>query len=171
MNELLSLKTPRLLIAAISLLISFYLYAFYRSEQTVINILLSQTLPNHLYETLRHQVNLLLPLPDVLIGRIPAGFWILGSSLLSHDCVLILDQFELRLAWVPPLVALLIEIAQYFHLTDGTFDPWDVVTIAIAAFIATWSTKRLSSPAFPAPWNWCFGAACLVILFLADIKP
>ena len=65
------------------LVISLFIYFFYRTELTVCNQLLIQIIGRETYIFYKLQIQTLFPLYNLIIYSLPEGFWILVTTLSS----------------------------------------------------------------------------------------
>ncbi len=107
------------------LCISLIIYIFFRSEHIVVN----QIIHDFVYSQTHHAS---LKLSNFLIYNFPQGLWVFSTTLISRN--LYVKRFNL--AFLPLIFSFYIETVQYFHLTNGTFDLWDLVTASISFLIA-----------------------------------
>lgn len=107
------------------LLISLFIYLFFRSENIVVNQILYQlfhiNLPALSYPLLK----------GFFIYNLPQGLWVFSATLISRN--LYIKKFNL--AFFPLVFSFYIEAIQYFHLTNGTFDFFDLLTASISCLL------------------------------------
>mgnify|MGYP003636407017 CR=1 FL=1 len=108
------------------LLISLLIYVFYRSELTLINQAIGIFLPLADLLKYQEQVQTALPLPNWIIYSLPEGLWVLFVTLISKEFYFTSQSKNYSLVFFPILLAICIEVFQYFQLTDGTFDWLDL---------------------------------------------
>lgn len=111
----------------LSLLISLFIYVFYRTEKTLVNQLFIAVFSRESYFMLKANVTSFLPLPDHLIYSLPEGLWIFCITVTSSFFHFKVRDRKWRLVWVPILVALIMEIFQLLHLANGRFDMIDIL--------------------------------------------
>lgn len=114
-------------ILAVSLLLSLFIYVFYRTEKTIINQLFISLFNKETYALVKARVTLSLPLPDFIIYSLPEGLWVFCITLTSSFFYLTVQKRKWDLIYVPILVALLLEICQLLHFTNGRFDWMDIL--------------------------------------------
>lgn len=112
------------------LLISLFIYFFYRSEQTLVNHIFNFLLSSNDLSLLRDKVQLLLPLPSIVVYSLPEGLWIFFVTQVSKELIWCRNKRKVSFILLPLLVAITIEIFQYFHITNGTFDHLDLIVAA-----------------------------------------
>jgi len=106
-------------------------YVFYRTENTVINVLLNEVLaPVPLYEW-QTKVQSAIPLPQFVIYSLPEGLWILCITLTSKYIYVKFPQLDFNLKYVPVFYAIILEWLQYYSITKGQFDYWDILSAVI----------------------------------------
>ncbi|MFV0530474.1 MAG: hypothetical protein ACK5MD_03455 [Flavobacteriales bacterium] len=106
------------------LFISLVIYTFFRSENIIINQIIHDFYPKS------HQFS--FNFSDFLIYNLPQGLWVFSTTLISKN--LYVKKFNL--AFSPLIFSFYIEIIQYFHFTNGTFDYWDLITALFGFLIA-----------------------------------
>ena len=118
-------------LTALSLFVGLYIYTIYRSEQTVVNVLLRTFLGANflLYKTKLHVFD---ALPDCVLYNLPSSLWLFAATLLMRN----LYFGRLHLAFLPLFFVIFLEISQYLHFTNGTYDGLDAVFGAIFAAFA-----------------------------------
>lgn len=112
---------------AAALLLSLFIYVFYRTEKTIINQLFISLFHKETYIFLKSQVTFYLPLPDFVIYSLPEGLWVFCITLTSNSFYLEVRKRKWDLIFVPILLALFMEIFQLLHFTNGRFDWMDIV--------------------------------------------
>lgn len=120
------------------LLVSLFIYVFYRTDKTVINELVIRTISFESYASLRQTVNRYLPLNEFVIYSLPEGLWAFCLTLTSRPYYILSENQRINGVVVPLIVCVGLELAQLLHLTKGRFDWMDIwVTVlfwVIAAF-------------------------------------
>ena len=112
----------------LSLLFSLFVYLFYRSEQTVVNELFQFIFSGETYLSLKEVINENLSLPKFLIFSLPEGLWVLAVTIASKNIYFDKKKRYFHLAFLPLVIAIALEIFQLTHLTNGTFDLWDLLS-------------------------------------------
>jgi hypothetical protein len=108
------------------LIISLFIYTFYRAEETNVNLLLKYVFHSD-FQSIRIHVKDSIPLPSVVIYNLPEGLWVFSVTLLGANLFLRLKHRKIYLIYLPILFVLLLEILQLLKITDGTFDLLDIV--------------------------------------------
>jgi hypothetical protein len=121
-----------------SLLVSFAIYLFYRTDKTVVNEVVIRTISYDHYTSLRQSVNRFLPLNAFVIYSLPGGLWTFCITLISKPYYIRQKNWRMDCVVAPLIFCIGLEITQLLHLTKGRFDPIDIwATIcfwAIAVF-------------------------------------
>lgn len=167
------MKFTSLFVPAAALAVSLWMFVIYRSEHSVVNVLLGNVLPPGILRSLREAIAGWVPLPESMVYRLPGGLWVFAATLIAKNGHVMLHRFKVNLAQLPVIVAVGLELLQKFVITDGAYDPGDIAVALVASFAA----GRLMGCAWPPldlsrGWHWR-GALCLgsyAILFLADIN-
>lgn len=111
----------------VALLVSLFLYLFYRSEKTIVNQLAIFFLSQNTYASIRFTINQALPLNDSIIYSLPGGLWVFCTTILASDLYLKIQKYQVQITNAPVLFAVLLEACQLLHFRKGTFDLRDVV--------------------------------------------
>ncbi|MDQ7947954.1 MAG: hypothetical protein REI78_12470 [Pedobacter sp.] len=115
-----------LLIAA--LLVSLFIYLFYRTDRTVINTLFNFIFGIENYQSLKASIRFYLPLHEFVVYSLPEGLWVFCITVTSKDLYLKLARSEVHCAIFPLTFVVALELMQWLHLTNGTFDVVDILT-------------------------------------------
>lgn len=110
----------------ISLLISFFIYLFYRTEKTVITEIFISAISLDNYVELRNLITGTITLNDHVIYSLPEGLWVFCITLTSKNLVLRIANQEIDCVFIPLIFSIGLELFQLFHLTNGRFDFWDI---------------------------------------------
>lgn len=122
------------LYATVCLVISLWIYVFYRTEQTVINHIIAWIISPAHFKELRNTIT--LSLPEFVIYSLPEGLWIFATTIISKKLVLKTKKISISMIYMPLIVACLIELVQYAKLSRGVFDWFDVVVIIFSWVVA-----------------------------------
>lgn len=114
------------LLIILSLLVSLFIYLFYRTEKTVINALWIHVFSVHDYAALREAVTNLLPLNKAIIYSLPEGLWVFCITLTSKPFYIQVYTRQLHCTIMPLIVCIGLEVLQLLHLTNGRFDFMDI---------------------------------------------
>ena len=157
---------------SISLLISLFIYMFYRTEKTLINKIFISIVSKEHYAALRESITNFLPLNHFIIYSLPEGLWIFCITLTSRSLFVKIGNREFSLFFVPVIAPIGLEILQLLHITNGQFDFWDigvsVVCWAIATFLIANNMQRQN---ILHPFNtrsWCCLLSYLIV-YLAHV--
>lgn len=82
-----------------------------------------------------------IALPQFLIFSLPEGLWVLAVTIASKNFYFDKEKRLFHLAFLPLLIAIVLEVFQLFHITNGTFDWWD-----IASAICFWAVGYFLLP-------------------------
>jgi len=157
---------------ALALLVSLFIYAFYRSEKTLVNELIMLVLPLDTYREIRSNINV-IPLTGLMVFSLPGGLWIFCATTLSKDFYVRIRTYKLRLFPVPILFAIGLEFCQLLQFTNGRFDCWDVVSYGIFFLLAYFSyqfqdpQENLMSPFTLRGFTYLI---CLLSVYLAHVS-
>jgi len=128
-------------LAAVPLLISLFIYLFYRSRSTVVNELMAFIFSSGVYNQARRAVSYAIPLSEPVVFSLPGGLWVFCLTILSKDLYLKIGNTRIQVALLPILFVIGLEFLQLIHFTNGTFDLWD-----IGFYLAFWSLGYLGLP-------------------------
>jgi len=114
------------ILITLSLLFSLFIYLFYRTTKTVINEIFISIISIENYSVIRKYVTLALPLNEHIIYSLPEALWVFCITLTSKSLFISIANREFNLRFAPLLFAIILELFQLFHLTNGRFDFWDI---------------------------------------------
>jgi hypothetical protein len=123
-------------IILLSLLAALFLYAFYRTGNTVVNRLFSAVFGTEGFEALRVAITTTLPLPNFIIYSLPEALWVFAATLLSKNLFFGIGRYPVRCVYFPLAFAYIWELNQLFGLTNGRFDAWDMLSCTAAFLLA-----------------------------------
>jgi len=103
-----------------------------------VNNLLISIISLENYTNLRHSITSNIALPDFIIYSLPEGLWVFSVTLISKDLFLKIGRVTILLLYVPLLFSIGLEFLQYFHVTNGRFDFWDILVSVFFWFIASY---------------------------------
>lgn len=109
-----------------ALLVSLFIYLFYRTEKTVINEIFISIVSLDTFTGWRQHITSTLPLNTHLVYSLPEGLWVFCITLTSKFLFVRTSSREIDLLFVPLLFAIGLELFQLLHLTNGRFDFWDI---------------------------------------------
>jgi len=158
---------------AIALLIGLFIYLFYRTEKTVVNELLMLFVSHDTFSEMRITITRAIPLNESIIYSLPGGLWVFCTTVLSRDLVIKFGDYKIPMVIIPILFAVGLEACQLIHLTNGTFDRWDIgfsVMFWLAAYYGFQSQgvhQNISVPFTRKAFIWL---ACFLSVYLAHVS-
>ena len=111
---------------SISLLISLFIYLFYRTERTLVNQLVYNVISFDTYSRLKASIASAFPLPDVVIYSLPEGLWVFCITLTSGHYYIKIGGRCIYCLYIPLLFSVALELFQLLHITNGRFDFMDI---------------------------------------------
>lgn len=117
------------LFASICLLISLWIYVFYRIEQTLINRMIIAITSPLFFKEARQLMQDALKLPNFIIYSLPEGLWVFAVTIISENLTIRFKKIQISIIYMPLVVAYFIELIQYLSWSKGTFDWLDVMVI------------------------------------------
>jgi hypothetical protein len=108
------------------LLISLFIYVFYRTQNTIINELFIYIFSAESYMALRKSITNAFPLNGYIIYSLPEGLWVFCVTLTSRSLYVKTGSREITLILVPLIFAIGLELLQLMHFTNGRFDAMDI---------------------------------------------
>ncbi len=154
----------RYIVVSSALALSFFIYHFYRTEHILLNTVLEHLLgpPS--------PIDALLPiLPSWMIYSLPESLWVLSATLLSMGIHMGIGSTRVSLGILPLLLSLGLEAMQYLHLTDGRYDPLDVLAAISGALIAVLLARRSTDAHMSRRPSLLLAVSSYIILILADV--
>jgi hypothetical protein len=154
---------------SVSLLCSLFIYVFYRTEKTLINQFIMLLVSREHYYAMKCGVTTVFFLKDYLVYSLPEGLWVFCITITSSLFYLKVRNRKYSLVFVPILMALIMEVFQLLHITNGRFDWIDVlfsVGFWLLALLRT-STNLGKEPllgSFNAKTCWCIASYSIVYL-------
>lgn len=115
---------------AAALLVSLFIYLFYRTGHTLVNEIAAYLLTPPRYAHWRELVIAALPLPDIIVYSLPEGLWVFSITLTSRHLYLRMGAKRMHAVLVPLLFAGGLEVLQWLHVTNGRFDWLDLLATA-----------------------------------------
>ncbi|WP_205509831.1 hypothetical protein [Longitalea arenae] len=157
----------------LSLCFCLFIYVFYRTEKTLVNQLFIALFSHETYSYLKTAVRSFLPLPDFLVYSLPEGLWIFCITVTSSFFYLEIRNRKWSLVLVPILMAVIMEVFQFLHFTNGRFDIIDLVFSFVFWLLALFSTQTNigKEPVFRSLNSktvYCMGS--YIIVFLAHVS-
>jgi len=108
----------------ICLLVSLFIYLFYRTEKTVVTEIFISIISHNKYIQARQLISNLFPLGKHVIYSLPEGLWVLCITLTSKSLFIQLGRFKFYCIFLPLIFSIGLELFQLLHLTNGRFDFW-----------------------------------------------
>ncbi|MEZ4906830.1 MAG: hypothetical protein R2771_04110 [Saprospiraceae bacterium] len=122
----------RLYLIIIALVFSLFIYLFFRPDDTVVSRLFIKIFSLDFYHSLKYEVQNLFHFSNFVIYSLPGGLWVFSTALIAKDMKFKLWGTTIMLIYFPLMYALGLELLQYFHITDGTFDIDDILISLLA---------------------------------------
>lgn len=113
-------------IISLALFFGLFVYLVFRSQHTIVNILLNK-LTNGNAMPIICDIRQHFLLPKFMIYSLPEGLWALAATLVSKRLFLRTKRGSLHLAWVPLIYCISLEILQLFGWMPGSFDFMDIL--------------------------------------------
>ncbi len=113
-------------IIAISLLLSLFVYVFYRTEQTLVNYLCIQLVGIDAFSQSRIWMHAHVTLSGFQRYSLPEALWILSITLLSKRYVFHWGKKVFSMYYIPLILALGFEVFQYWGWSAGHADVQDL---------------------------------------------
>jgi hypothetical protein len=125
------------ILISVSLLVSLFIYLFFRTERTVVNEIFLAFISPESYDELKNWINVNLPLHEHIIYSLPEGLWVFCITLTSKHLFIQTGKYKLDCVFIPLVFSIGLEFFQLFHISNGRFDVWD-----IAASVFCWTIAR-----------------------------
>jgi hypothetical protein len=109
-----------------ALLISLFIYLFYRTGRTVVNEIFIRMISLAAYTSLKAHIVKGLPLNNIVIYSLPEGLWVFCITLTSKSYFIRLNNWRVDCVFIPLISCIGLEILQLFHITNGRFDFMDI---------------------------------------------
>lgn len=153
----------------ISLLISLFIYLFYRTDRTLVNEIVIRMISFETYTGLKAHVVRILPLNDMVIYSLPEGLWIFCITLTSKPYYVRLNKWRIDCLFIPLIFCVTLEIFQLLHITNGRFDFMDIGISVVFWILGSyvWSDKSEKQDIFIRPNSKtivCLASYCTVYL-------
>lgn len=120
----------------VSLLISLFIYMFYRTEKTLVNEIAIAVFSADNFMSLRKTITELFPLQEHIIYSLPEGLWIFCITLTSRPFFFRSGAREINCVFIPLAFCIGMEILQFLHFINGRFDFVDIWISVIFWIIA-----------------------------------
>lgn len=109
------------------LLVSLFIYLFYRTEKTLVTSLFIRIVSPETYAELKTNILAALPLNNVLIYSLPEGLWVFCITLTSKPYYIKVYKLRIQCLYMPLIFCFSLEIFQLFNITNGRFDFMDLL--------------------------------------------
>lgn len=153
----------------VALLVSAFIYLFYRTNHTLINELFALVFGDVLYGSLKSIIQSNLKLPSQFIYSLPGALWVWVISIASRDVFIFVRGRKISLVFLPIIVAIGFELFQYFNWINGHFDWWDIfyaLSFWLLSFVSFNKQKRSFSEAYSTiHYNLVFAGSYLLVFF------
>ena len=165
-------KWSFLLHIVMPLLLCIYIYSFCRPSGMGIQCIAELCLGKGILDEHQSIYWTTSYLSDWIIYSLPAALWTFSITLLG----MVLDIDPKRRVYIVGLIplslALGLEVLQFFHLTDGTFDPFDILAAVLgyaAAIIYVYSHQKVIINALHLPYRRLLFAGLFACVYLGDV--
>lgn len=153
------------LLISLSLLTGLFIYIFYRTEHTVINILLHKLSRGSLHQ-FRIGLRAHLKLPASVVFSLPEGLWVFAATLTSKHLYCIVYKKRIHLSWLPMSYAVLLECLQLMHIMPGRFD---VLDLFFSLCLGLWALRKIECPLPPQYLSRQFNYRTLSVVYIYAI--
>ena len=109
-------------IIALALLLSLFVYLFFRTEQTIVNYLFIKIWGGEPFYQSRAWVTARVNLSNFQMYSMPEALWILAITLLSKRYMIQLGNRHISLWYLPLILAFGFEFFQWMHWSNGSAD-------------------------------------------------
>lgn len=113
-------------IISLALFASLFIYLFYRTQYTIVNIMLTSISGGQSKASILYIRNH-FPLPGFVIYSLPEALWVFAATLVSRHLFLKFNGKNFHLAWMPLSYAISLEFLQLLRLMPGSFDLMDIL--------------------------------------------
>ncbi len=86
----------------------------------------------------------MIPLKDYIVYSLPEGLWVFCITLTTSFFYLEVNNRKWNLFYLPLMLAVIIELFQLFHLTNGRFDLMDITFACGFWLLARFCTRSFS---------------------------
>lgn len=153
----------------ISLLISLFIYLFYRTERTVVNEIVIRVISLATYARLKAYIVTVLPLNNMIIYSLPEGLWVFCITLTSKPYYITRNNWRIDGMFIPLIFCVSLEILQLFHIANGRFDFMDIGVSVVFWLLGSYivSDKCEKQDIFTRPNSKtivCLASYCIVYL-------
>jgi hypothetical protein len=153
----------------VSLLISLFIYLFYRTDRTVVNEIVIRMISFETYIRLKAHIVKALPLNNMVIYSLPEGLWVFCITLTSKPYYITRNNRRIDGMFIPLIFCFTLEILQLFHIANGRFDFMDIGVSVIFWLLGSYtlSDKSEKQNIFTRPNSKtiaCLASYCIVYL-------
>lgn len=153
----------------LALLVSAFIYLFYRTNFTAINQLFAFVFGEVFYFDLKSEIQANLILPSQIIYSLPGALWVWVISIASRDVFILMKDKRISLVFLPLIVAVGFELFQYFNWINGHFDWWDIIYALgfwLLSFVSFNKQKRSFNETYSTiHYNLVFAGSYLLVFF------
>jgi hypothetical protein len=150
-------------------LFSAFIYFFYRGSSIIFNQILSTFWLDCFF--CKDLIAVDFPLQEWIVYSLPGGIWVFVLSVIVQNNHIQFFNRRLPLDYLPIVYGIGLEILQFFHCTDGTFDWVDLLLIIIGFMFS----KILFKESISVPFSWNYSRhniliiSGFVVLILSDV--
>ncbi|MEO3405559.1 hypothetical protein AAFN85_16735 [Mucilaginibacter sp. CAU 1740] len=119
------------ILIALALLISLFIYLFYRTEKTLVTEVFIRLISINNYRKLKAGVLQMLPLSDIVVYSLPEALWVFCITLTSRTYYFEFYKRRIECLYIPLLFCVGLELLQLVHITNGRFDFMDIGLSAV----------------------------------------
>ena len=134
------------LLLFVLLLLSMFIYLFYRTENTLINWLFIEAVGYENFHLIREVITNRLHLSPSIVYSLPEGIWVLCITVTSSYFKYTYRKKTIHFIYLPILFAVLLELFQLLGITNGTFDLTDLLFASFCWGIPYLILKKQTPP-------------------------
>lgn len=123
--------SKKYIVVCFSLLISLFIYLFYRTQNTVVNQVLIHLISFNTYIEWKTYFAAHVPLPEIVVFSVPEGLWMLCITLTSKPYYIGVGKNRIYCIYIPLVFCVVLEFFQLLHITNGRFDFMDILVFVI----------------------------------------
>lgn len=154
------------------MLLSLFIYLFYRTGKTVVNDLILNVISCDQFLILQKEVSSAIPVPEHIIYSLPGGLWVFCVTLASKRFFIAFGETRVNLLFLPLIFAIGLELFQLLHFTNGRFDIWDI-GFSVLGWCFGWLVFRKELPtenfAYTPTISRAVCIATFLVVFLAHV--
>jgi hypothetical protein len=157
---------------AAALLVSLFIYAFYRTDKTEVNQWIIYFVSFESYSQVKAIVTSTLPLDGSIVYSLPGGLWVFCATALALGFYFEFGDLKVYIGPLPMLFATGLEFCQLTHLAHGTFDARDIMFYGVAWLMATWlfNSRSKQNILSPLTLHGFMCLSCFFCVFLAHVS-